>query len=61
MKLLKFLERRYLYQFPVPKWHYLDGERYIKTFCEVVTKDLGNGITNVELYLGMIFDKDEKG
>jgi len=50
-----------LYQFPVPKWHYLDGGRYINTFCGVVTKDPENGITNVGLYRGMIVDKDEIG
>lgn len=50
-----------LYQFPVPKWHYLDGGRYINTFCGVVTRDPETGITNVGLYRGMIVDKDEIG
>jgi len=50
-----------LYQFPVPKWHYLDGGRYINTFCGVVTKDPENGIINVGLYRGMILDKDDIG
>ena len=50
-----------LYQFPVPKWHYLDGGRYINTFCGVVTKDPETGITNVGLYRGMIVNKDEIG
>lgn len=48
-------------KFPVPKWHYLDGGRYIDTFCGVVTKDPETGITNVGLYRGMIVDKDEIG
>jgi 4-hydroxy-3-polyprenylbenzoate decarboxylase len=50
-----------LFQFPVPKWHYLDGGRYINTFCGVVTKDPETGIRNVGLYRGMILDKDEIG
>lgn len=28
-----------LYEFPVPKWHQLDGGRYINTWCGVVTRD----------------------
>jgi 4-hydroxy-3-polyprenylbenzoate decarboxylase len=50
-----------LYQFPVPQWHYLDGGRYINTFCGVVTKDPETKITNVGLYRGMIIDKDKIG
>ncbi|MBU2608609.1 MAG: UbiD family decarboxylase [Chloroflexi bacterium] len=50
-----------LYQFPVPKWHYLDGGRYINTFCGVVTKDPETGITNVGLYRGMILSKNKIG
>lgn len=50
-----------LYQFPVPKWHYMDGGRYINTFCGVVTKDPDTRITNVGLYRGMIHNKDEIG
>jgi UbiD family decarboxylase len=50
-----------LYQFPVPKWHYLDGGRYINTFCAIITKDPESGIRNVGLYRGMIVSKDEIG
>ena len=50
-----------LYQFPVPKWHYLDGGRYINTFCGVITRDPETLETNVGLYRGMIIDKDEIG
>lgn len=50
-----------LYRFPVPQWHYLDGGRYINTFCGVVTKDPETEITNVGLYRGMVIDKDEIG
>lgn len=50
-----------LYKFPVPKWHYLDGGRYINTWCGVITKDPETGINNVGLYRGMIVNKDEIG
>ncbi len=50
-----------LYQFPVPTWHYLDGGRYINTFCGVVTRDPETGATNVGLYRGMILDKNKIG
>ena len=26
-------------EFPVPKWHYLEGGRYIHTFSAIVTRD----------------------
>lgn len=48
-----------LYQFPVPKWHYLDGGRYLNTFCAIITKDPETGIRNVGLYRGMVVGKDE--
>jgi len=50
-----------LFQFPVPKWHHLDGGRYINTFCAVITKDPESGIRNVGLYRGMIISKNEIG
>jgi len=50
-----------LLKFPVPKWHDLDGGRYINTFCGVVTKDPQTGITNVGLYRGMILNKNKIG
>lgn len=50
-----------LFQFPVPQWHYLDGGRYINTFCAVITKDPETGIRNVGLYRGMILSKNEIG
>jgi 4-hydroxy-3-polyprenylbenzoate decarboxylase len=40
--------------FPVPKWHYLDGGRYINTFSGIVTRDPDTGIQNVGIYRGMI-------
>jgi len=50
-----------LYQFPVPKWHHLDGGRYINTFCAIITKDPENGVRNVGLYRGMIVSRNEIG
>jgi UbiD family decarboxylase len=45
-----------LYDFPVPKWHHLDGGRYIGTLGCTVTKDPDTGATNVGLYRSMIID-----
>jgi UbiD family decarboxylase len=44
--------------FPVPKWHYLEGGRYIHTFSAIVTKDPDTGTMNVGIYRGMIGAKD---
>src|ERR1700688_3341469 len=44
--------------FPVPKWHYLEGGRYIHTFSSIVTKDPDTGVMNVGMYRGMIGQKD---
>jgi len=43
-----------LYQIPAPKWHPLDGGRYINTWCGVVTMDPDTGKHNVGVYRGMI-------
>ncbi|MGH7907289.1 MAG: UbiD family decarboxylase [Candidatus Binataceae bacterium] len=45
-----------LYDFPVPKWHHLDGGRYIGTLGCAVTKDPDSGIANIGLYRSMIVD-----
>lgn len=50
-----------LFQFPVPKWHGLDGGRYINTWCAIITKDPETGIRNIGLYRGMILNKNEIG
>jgi 4-hydroxy-3-polyprenylbenzoate decarboxylase len=50
-----------LYQFPVPKWHPLDGGRYIDTLCGVVTRDPDSGGQNVGLYRGMVAGKNKIG
>ena len=33
-------------EFPVPKWHYLEGGRYIHTFTSIVTRDPNTGVMN---------------
>ncbi len=43
-----------LFEFPVPKWHHLDGGRFIDTFCGVVTRDPETGQSNVGLYRGQL-------
>ena len=50
-----------LYQIPVPKWHPLDGGRYINTFFGAVTRDPDTGIHNVGIYRGAIADKNKIG
>ncbi len=50
-----------LFQLPVPKWHPLDGGRYINTWCGVVTRDPEDGSHNVGLYRGMILGRDKIG
>ncbi|HZR59492.1 MAG TPA: UbiD family decarboxylase [Xanthobacteraceae bacterium] len=44
-------------EFPVPKWHYLEGGRYIHTFSSIVTRDPDTGVMNVGMYRGMIGQK----
>ena len=50
-----------LFQIPVPKWHPLDGGRYINTFFGAVTKDPDTGENNVGIYRGMIVSKNKIG
>jgi 4-hydroxy-3-polyprenylbenzoate decarboxylase len=45
-------------EFPIPKWHYLEGGRYIHTFTAIVTKDPDTGVMNVGMYRGMIGKKN---
>src|SRR5262249_21574257 len=45
-------------EFPVPKWHYLEGGRYIHTFAGIVTRDPATRVMNVGIYRGMIGRKD---
>jgi 4-hydroxy-3-polyprenylbenzoate decarboxylase len=43
-----------LYRFPVPKWHFRDGGRYILTFAGIVTRDPDTGKMNMGVYRGMV-------
>lgn len=45
-----------LFQFPVLKYHELDGGRYLSTFNGVVTKDPETGWVNIGLYRGMVHE-----
>ena len=47
-----------LFDFPVPRWHRLDGGRYINTMQGTVTRDPVSGRMNVGIYRGMIGKKD---
>ena len=47
-----------LLEFPVPKWHYLEGGRYINTYACIVTKDPDTGVQNVGIYRGMVGRKN---
>lgn len=48
-----------LFQIPVPKWHHLDGGKFIQTFGGVVTKDPETGSINVGMYRGMLVGKNK--
>jgi UbiD family decarboxylase len=50
-----------LFQIPVPKWHPLDGGRYINTFFYAITKDPDTGVNNAGIYRGMIISKNKIG
>ena len=50
-----------LFQIPVPKWHPLDGGRYINTFFYAITKDPDTGINNAGIYRGVILSKNKIG
>jgi UbiD family decarboxylase len=50
-----------LREFPAPRWHHLDGGRYLDTFCAVVTRDPETGQTNVGIYRGQVLGRDRVG
>jgi 4-hydroxy-3-polyprenylbenzoate decarboxylase len=50
-----------LREFPAPKWHHLDGGRYLDTFCGVVTKDPESGKVNVGIYRGQVIGRNRIG
>ncbi len=48
-----------LFKFPAPKWHELDGGRYIGTGDAVITKDPESDWVNVGTYRVMLVDKNK--
>jgi UbiD family decarboxylase len=46
-----------LFKFPAPKWHELDGGRYIGTGCMVIQKDPDSDWVNLGTYRTQIIDK----
>ncbi|MBI2987034.1 MAG: UbiD family decarboxylase [Deltaproteobacteria bacterium] len=46
-----------LFEFPTPKWHELDGGRYIGTGCMVIMRDPDDGWLNFGTYRVQIHDK----
>ena len=50
-----------LLSFPVPRWHELDGGRYIGTDDLVVTRDPDDDWINVGVYRVMVYGKDRIG
>ena len=44
-------------KFPSPKWHELDGGRYIGTGCAVITKDPDTGLVNLGTYRVQVVDE----
>jgi 4-hydroxy-3-polyprenylbenzoate decarboxylase len=45
-------------EFPVPRWGFRDGGRYIHTFSGIVTRDPDTRVMNVGIYRGMIGRRD---
>ena len=45
-------------EFPVPKWNFREGGRYIHTFSGIVTRDPDTRVMNVGIYRGMIGRKN---
>ena len=50
-----------LFEFPVPKWHELDGGRYIGTADAVITQDPDTGEVNLGTYRVMVHDNKTTG
>ncbi|MBI4185931.1 MAG: UbiD family decarboxylase [Chloroflexi bacterium] len=46
-----------LFEFPSPKWHELDGGRYIGTGCMVIQRDPDEGWINLGTYRVQVHDK----
>jgi 4-hydroxy-3-polyprenylbenzoate decarboxylase len=50
-----------LFRFPTPKWHELDGGRYLGTGCCVIQKDPDGGWVNVATYRIALHDQRTTG
>ncbi len=50
-----------LLEFPAPKWHEMDGGRYLGTGHEILTKDPDEGWVNLGTYRVMVHDKNTMG
>ncbi len=50
-----------LLEFPVPKWHRLDGGRYIGTLGLVITKDPDTRIRNIGIYREQVLGRNRLG
>jgi 4-hydroxy-3-polyprenylbenzoate decarboxylase len=50
-----------LLKFPSPRWHDLDGGRYIGTATVVITRDPDNGELNTGCYRTMVYDERHLG
>lgn len=50
-----------LLEFPAPRWHELDGGRYLATGCLVITRDPDTGTVNLGTYRGMLHGKNTMG
>ncbi|MGH3504043.1 MAG: UbiD family decarboxylase [Nocardioidaceae bacterium] len=48
-------------RFPTPRWHHLDGGRYIGTGCLVIQRDPDDGWVNVGVYRVMAHDRRHVG
>lgn len=48
-------------KFPAPKWHHLDGGRYIGTMGVVITKDPDTGVRNMAVYRHQVEGKNKVG
>lgn len=46
-----------LYKFPTPRWHHLDGGRFIGTLGAVITRDPQTGVRNVGIYREQLVGK----
>jgi UbiD family decarboxylase len=50
-----------LWRFPAPRWHDLDGGRYIGTAPLIITRDPETGLVNVGCYRVMVYDERSLG